>query len=150
MGTIWAGLISGALATAPMTLVLVVSRWLGLFRTAPPEQITKNAAAEVGLEEVTDDPEFGPIWLGLHVVFGACSGIGFELVRSFLPRPPVAGGAVYGLIVWAVNYVGLMPVLGLFPSPRQAGRRRTIVMIVAHIVYGMVMGVVFSAARKRG
>ncbi|MBA2518051.1 MAG: DUF1440 domain-containing protein [Chloroflexia bacterium] len=150
MGTIRAGLISGALATAPMTLVLAVSRWLGLFRTAPPEQIAKNAAAEAGLEEVTDDPEFGPIWLGLHVVFGAGSGLGFGLVRPFLPRSPVAGGAVYGLIVWAVNYVGLMPVLGLFPSPRQAGIRRTVVMIVAHIVYGTVMGVVFSATRKRG
>lgn len=142
------GLVAGALATVPMTLVVVTARRLGLFRTPPPEQIAKTAAKDVGMSDVADEPAFGPIWLVLHFGFGAVCGLGYQLLRPRLPKPVHAGGAVYGLLVWAVNYLGLMPLLGLFPRPRQAGTRRTIVMIMAHVVYGI--GVAFLASAGRG
>ena len=136
MGLIGSGVAAGAVATLPMTLVIVAARQLGLFRTPPPEQIAKNAAKKAGAGDLTGEPAFGPIWLALHVGFDAACGVGYQLLRPGLPKSPLAGGAAYGLFVWAVNYLGLMPMLGLFPRPRQAGARRTVVMIVAHVVYG--------------
>jgi uncharacterized membrane protein YagU involved in acid resistance len=133
-----------------MTGVIVVSRWLGLFRTPPPAQIAQTAAREVGVAAIADDAAFGPLWLGLHLAFGAGCGV---LYRVLLPRCPVfplAGGASYGLLLWAVNYLGLMPALGLFPPPRQAGQRRTVVMIVAHLVYGLALAHVSLNRRLHG
>jgi hypothetical protein len=150
MGWKGTGLAAGALATVPMTLVVVTARRLGLFRTPPPEQIAKTAADDVGLGDVADEPAFGPIWLALHLGFGAVCGLGYQQLqlRVGLPKPLLAGGAVYGVFVWVVNYLGLMPLLGLFPRPRQAGARRTGVMIVAHVVYGV--GVAFFTSAGRG
>lgn len=149
MSRIQSGLTAGALATGPMTLVVMVSRWLGLFRTPPPEQIAENAAAEVGLDEIVDEPAFEPVWLVLHAGFGAGCGVGYQLLRPHLPVSPIVGGAAYGLLVWAVNYLGVMPALGLFPPPRQAGPRRTLVMIVAHLVYGVTLAQLVPSGRSR-
>lgn len=143
------GLIAGAVAAVPMSLVLLAARWLGLFWTAPPAQIAKNAADEAGLGAVAAKPAFGPVWLGLHVIFGAVCGLGYDMLKPKLPKPPLAGGIVYGLFVWAVNYFGVMPALGLFPPPRLAGSRRTGVMIVAHVVYGAALALLDSARRRR-
>jgi hypothetical protein len=132
-------LLAGAVATVPMTAVIGIGRGLGLLRTAPPEQITAEAADEVGLGEATTSPLFGPVWLGLHVGFGAVSGVGYALIRPRLPVQPARAGVVYGLGVWAANYLGIMPALGLFPRPAQAGPKRTLVMIVAHLVYGVIL-----------
>lgn len=146
MGGMRNGLIAGALATLPMTVVILVSRWLGLFRTLPPEQIARNAADEVGLEELEHNPAFGPIWLLLHEAFGTGCGALYQAVGPLLP-PRIAGGILYGLGVWAVNYLGIMPALGLFPAIRRAGRRRTTVMIVAHLVYGAALALLAPARR---
>jgi uncharacterized membrane protein YagU involved in acid resistance len=139
LSTVKRALLAGAIATVPMTVVIGIGRGLGLFRSIPPRQITAEAADEVGLDEVTTSPAFGPVWLGLHVAFGAVSGVGYALVRPFLPAQPVPGGMMYGLGLWAANYLGIMPALGLFPPPAQAGPRRTLVMIVAHLVYGVTL-----------
>lgn len=147
MGEMRSGLIAGALATLPMTVVILVSRRLGLFRTVPPEQIARNAADEVGLEELAHDPAFGPIWLFLHEAFGAGCGALYQAAAPLLP-PRLAGGMIYGLAVWAVNYLGVMPALGLFPPPRRAGRRRTAVMIIAHLVYGATLARLAPARRR--
>ena len=143
------GLIAGALATLPMTIVILVSRRFGLFRTLPPEQIARNAADEVGLEELEHNPAFGPIWLVLHEAFGAGCGALYQASAAPLLPPRITGGILYGLAVWAVNYLGIMPALGLFPSIKRAGRRRTAVMIVAHLVYGATLALL-SPARRRG
>jgi hypothetical protein len=144
------GLVAGALATLPMTAVIAASRWLGLLRTPPPEQIAQTAAEELGVGAIAEEAAFGPLWLGLHLTFGAGCGVFYRVLLPRVPVGGVAGGASYGLLVWAVNYLGLMPALGLFPAPRQVGRRRTGVMLLAHLVYGAVLALLSPGRRHVG
>jgi hypothetical protein len=45
-------------------------------------------------------------------------------------------GLTFGLGVWAVSYLGLMPALGLHESATEHLRRRNLLMIAAHAVWG--------------
>jgi uncharacterized membrane protein YagU involved in acid resistance len=47
----------------------------------------------------------------------------------------------YGLAVWGVSYINLMPNLRLYPPVRDDRLSRTAVMIAAHVVYGVSLAV---------
>ena len=76
--------------------------------------------------------------LGAHFAFGAVPGALGALARPLAAGAPTpAFGLLFGMVVWAAAYLGLMPALGLYPWPHQdrPARRRT--MILAHAVYGL-------------
>ena len=58
-----------------------------------------------------------------------------------------AAGAGFGLLVWTVSYLGLMPALDLHPPATRDTARRNLLMIVAHLVWGATAGVVVDALR---
>lgn len=132
--------IAGAGATGFMTLVIGAAKGLSLFENPPPAEITRRAAAKTDASttvESRDQPEFGITWMSAHAGFGALSGILYGQIQPHLPDAPVPMGLFYGGAVWAVNYLGIMPALGLYPAPERDTRERTAVMIAAHAVYGV-------------
>ncbi|HWV35331.1 MAG TPA: DUF6789 family protein [Thermomicrobiales bacterium] len=132
--------IAGASATGFMTLVIGAAKGLGLFENPPPAEITRRAAAKTDVSATVasrDQPGFGIAWMSAHVSFGTLSGILYAQIRPHLPDAPVPMGLLYGGAVWAVNYLGIMPALGLYPAPERDTRERTAVMIAAHAVYGV-------------
>ena len=132
--------VAGAGATGFMTLVIGAAKGLGLFENPPPAEITRRAAAKTDASTTVanrDQPEFGVTWGLAHVGFGTLSGIVYAQLQPHLPDAPVPMGLLYGGAVWAVNYVGIMPALGLYPAPERDTRDRTAVMIAAHAVYGV-------------
>jgi uncharacterized membrane protein YagU involved in acid resistance len=135
--------LAGFLATAPMTLVIFGGRGLGLLRTPPPAQITANvqrrAANDEDAPENLPEPVFQASWLLSHFGYGAGCGALYPLLRPLLPRPTVLKGLAYGLAVWGVSYISLMPQLRLYPRVREDRFSRTAVMIAAHVVYGVVL-----------
>jgi uncharacterized membrane protein YagU involved in acid resistance len=141
---IWSGL-AGFLATAPMTLVIFGGRTLGLLRTPPPVQITANVQRR--LTTIEDAPEhipepvFQASWLLSHFGYGAGCGVLYSRLRPLLPRSLVLRGLAYGLAVWGVSYINLMPNLRLYPPVREDRLSRTAVMIAAHVVYGVALAV---------
>jgi uncharacterized membrane protein YagU involved in acid resistance len=137
------GGLAGFLATAPMTLVIFMGRTLGLLRTSPPVQITANVQRRLTNDE--DAPEniagsaFQASWLISHFGYGTGCGVLYSLLGALLPRPLALRGVAYGLAVWGVSYINLMPNLRLYPPVREDRLSRTAVMIAAHVVYGVAL-----------
>jgi hypothetical protein len=49
-------------------------------------------------------------------------------------------GIAYGTAIWATGYLGWVPALELMPPGPDDRRQRPLVMVVAHWLYGAVLG----------
>ena len=136
------GSLAGIAGTALMTIVILGGRAAGLLRNPPPRQITARVEERAGVRERLPRTAFTVSWLLAHVGYGAVSGAMYSSLRPIILAPSSVAGVIYGLVVWSVSYLGLMPSLGLYPAPAQDTRSRTAIMIVAHVVYGVTTAVV--------
>lgn len=142
------GASAGALATLPMTGVMLVAQRLGLMGQQPPARITDAALEAAGAAP----PESGRrLWTAAaHVGFGAGMGALFAALRP--GRPTVArallDGAVFGSAVWAISYAGWVPALHLMPPPTRDRAGRPASMIVAHWVFGAALGAILARLRR--
>lgn len=130
------GALAGLLATFPMSLWMLIARALGLYRVPPPAQITAEVEAKSGASDHLPREGFNARWVVSHFAYGALLGAVYAFARPVLPRRTAAAGLVFGVAMWAGNYLGLMPALGLYPWPPEDRRSRTLVMIVAHLIFG--------------
>jgi uncharacterized membrane protein YagU involved in acid resistance len=140
------GLLAGTVATVPMSLVMLV---LHRFPTRepqplPPEQITQTLAEEVaaqvrgvGATEHLDKPQLQALTLANHFGFGAAAGGIYALLSPRVAAPPVVKGALWGLVVWSVSYLGWLPATRILPPATQQSPRRNFLMIAAHLVWGV-------------
>jgi hypothetical protein len=148
-----AGVIGGCLGTAAMSAVMLAAQRAGLLGEQPPERITAVLLQSVGVRArggVTQDT----LAVALHVGFGTALGVPLGLLRRHLGQPRWAAlvGVVYGGLVWAVSYKGWIPALHILPPPERDRPGRRVTMLVAHGVYGGLLGVVcaMAPARQRG
>ena len=63
---------------------------------------------------------------------------------------PIAAaiGALYATGIWLVSYQGWVPALGIMPPASRDRRGRVATMLVAHWVYGAVLGVLATVLRR--
>ncbi len=128
---------AGLIATLLMTVIIAIARRLGLLRTPPPEQITANATRHADASPDKGTPGWTAGWLTAHFSFRTGWGVITASVIRVLPRSSLAGGAILGIFIWLINYCGILPALHLYPPPQDDTRTRRLVMIVAHLVYGI-------------
>jgi hypothetical protein len=83
--------------------------------------------------------------VGVHVVYGAFWGGIYGLIQSSLHLPAVAHGPLYGLIVWLIGPVTLVPAMGIMPPLPQQGTLRVLMVASIHVVYGLVLSLAFDA-----
>ena len=144
------GAAAGLVATVPMTAAMVaMHRRLPAHERfpLPPRRITLRAAGKAGIRRHMDEPQRTAATLAAHFGYGAAGGM---LLGSFTPRGPAkaaAAGAGFGLLVWAVSYLGLMPALDLHPPATRDTARRNLLMIAAHLVWGATAGFMADALR---
>ncbi|HEU0035872.1 MAG TPA: DUF6789 family protein [Kofleriaceae bacterium] len=142
------GISAGTLATMPMTAVMLGAQRLGLLGKAPPAKITDAAldAADVPARR----SERALATALAHFGFGAAAGAIYSVLRP--GTPSLARGAIEGAVfatgVWAASYAGWVPALGIMPPPKQDRPGRPASMIVAHWVFGAVLGMFVAARRK--
>lgn len=145
------GAAAGLVATVPMTVAMVA-----MHRQLPPPQryplpprrITMRAAGKVGVRSRMNETHRTAATLAAHFGYGTAIG---TLLGALAPRGPgksAAAGAGFGLLVWAVSYLGLMPALDLHPPATRDTARRNLLMIAAHLVWGATAGVVSDALRR--
>jgi hypothetical protein len=139
---VFQGAISGVVATAVMSAIMLTAQRLGLVGKLPPRKIIQRWLAAQGVPWRRRRGLHGFATFG-HFAFGTGAGILFAVVaRALTLRRPagIALGGGYGAAVWAAAYGLVLPATGLMPSPDWDRTDRQAVMAAAHLVYGAVLG----------
>jgi len=77
-----------------------------------------------------------------HFSYGALAGSEYSLLDQRFSLPSSIKGAFAGLALWVGSYLGWLPAVGILPPASQDPWRRNLLMIVAHIIWGVTIGVV--------
>jgi hypothetical protein len=90
-------------------------------------------------------------WLvgfGMHLMIGiGVLAIGYALLNGYLPTSSsLAKGLFYGVIVWLIAQVMVMPMMGagLFSSHLPQGMMMAAGSLMGHLIYGAALGLVYG------
>ena len=139
------GLIAGFLGTAAMTVAMEL-----MFpflprrqqRPLPPRQITGRIAVKTGVRPYLDEDDVLAATMLAHFGYGSVAGSVYTLSVERLSLPVPLKGTIFGLGVWAGSYYGWVPGLRLFPPASQWPRGRKLLMVAAHLVWGVTLATV--------
>lgn len=138
------GASAGLIATGPMTAAMLL-----MHRLLPPREqyplaprlITETLTKKAGIRDALDPAALRDLTLINHFGYGAAAGAVYGVLESHLPWAPPLRGSAFGVGVWCVSYLGLLPVLGLLRPATRHPAERTVLMIVAHVIWGGILGV---------
>jgi uncharacterized membrane protein YagU involved in acid resistance len=141
------GVICGIVATGPMSAVMVLLHRRLPERERyplPPREITTKAVAQVA-EPASIDPTMRSAltWLA-HFGYGGAAGALYAEAERRLPGTASLRGPLFGLVVWAVSYFGLLPGLRVLTPVTEHPVRRSALMIVAHLVWGWCLATIYE------
>lgn len=139
------GALAGCIATAPMTASMeLMYRLLPQHEQypLPPSEITAELVDQTGVRDDLDIDEHVGLTLVNHFAYGAAAGAIYGPLAKYAPLPPAFKGIAFGLVVWTVSYLGLLPALGILRPATEHPGRRNLLMILAHVVWGSVTGLV--------
>lgn len=139
------GALAGVVATGPMTVVMILlHRRLPRHERypLPPREITMKLARKAGVAgELTQETRSAATLLA-HFGYGAVCGAIYATGADRVPVGAGAKGPLFGLLVWATSYLGLLPGAGILSPATKHPARRNALMIIAHLVWGAVLAVV--------
>lgn len=126
---------AGLAATVPMTAAMVL-----LHRRLPSQQqYALPPGLIVGqLAPALSGKQKGDATLAAHLAYGAAAGAVYAAMPKSGRR--ALDGAAFGLLVWAGSYLGWLPVAGLMPPATSVPARRNALMLAAHLVWGVTLG----------
>jgi hypothetical protein len=151
MNPLITGALAGLAATAPMTLAMeAMHRYLPAVERypLPPRLITEKIIEKTGGGGRLFEEEHRRLSLAAHFAYGAAAGAVYAPLAARMGFSPMAGGALYGLTVWAGSYLGLLPAIGILRPATQHPARRTALMIAAHVVWGATTGALIGRGRN--
>jgi uncharacterized membrane protein YagU involved in acid resistance len=144
MNRILKGALAGLAATVPMTIAMK------LMHRQLPDQERYPLPPRLIIDELTKktdpDGELGEeeefyLTVISHFAYGAACGAIFNLAREQTDAEVSTGiGTVYGLGVWTGSYLVLLPALGILTPATEHPMRRNLLMIAAHVVWGVSLG----------
>ncbi|HEX6819983.1 MAG TPA: DUF6789 family protein [Ktedonobacterales bacterium] len=137
------GAASGLAATGPMTLAMLgMQEFLPKSEqySLPPRRIVTHLASWLGIRRDLDKQSLDALTAVAHFAYGASAGALYGPLGLALPVPGVVSGVGWGLLVWAGSYLGLLPTLNLLSSATHHPRKRSALMIAAHVVWGASLG----------
>jgi hypothetical protein len=149
------GFLAGALATVAMSGVMILAKKGGLMGRMPPRLITRRVFRELGIWSVTMPPVEKVATAVAHVAFGGVAGAAFEIARTrgfdgeASARRTVPAGILYASAIWVASYAGWVPRLGILPRPTRDRPGRQPSLVIAHWVYGAVLGRLLSRFPER-
>jgi hypothetical protein len=136
------GAAAGAIATVPMTAMMLAAQRTGSLGELPPEKVTRRALAAANQEPSTTAEK--AIAAAAHFGFGALAGAVFGLIGGEGDDLPtsLAKGVGFGLALYAFSYAGWIPALDIMPPPQRDREDRQLSMAMAHVVYGAALGAI--------
>ncbi len=108
-----------------------------------PETVTMQAAdvfashAPGGRHLSRDEKEQGGTVV--HYVFGAAMGVAYGLAAEYTSLPTLAGGALFGTVLWAATDLWSVPAVGFAKWPDEEPAGAHVSHWLAHLVYGTSM-----------
>lgn len=141
------GAIAGFVATIPMSVVMKGVQMLLPAHERydlPPSVITFQAVKKAG-QPSDNSQEHGFLTALLHFGIGTGCGLLYGLGTSpdGKPQSGLLRGAIFGLFIWAVGYLGILPALNLYNSPDREPVRRHTMMIAAHLIWGITTSQIY-------
>jgi uncharacterized membrane protein YagU involved in acid resistance len=138
------GAAAGLMATLPMTIFMQAA-WLQLpareMHPLPPRQITWKLLKQLGVHRRVSQPsQIVLTWL-LHFLFGAMAGSLYGIMEERFRARNSVKGSLAGMVVWTGSYLGWIPVFGIMPPATKHPWRMNLLMIVAHLIWGLSLGV---------
>jgi len=106
----------------------------------PPRQITEEITGRLGVEDHMSEEGLIGLTVLSHFGYGAFFGSIYALFEDEMRMRPRLKGMLMGVAVWIGSYLGWLPALGILPPANQHPRRRNVLMIVAHMVWGVTLG----------
>jgi hypothetical protein len=151
MNRVLAGAAAGAAATVPMTIF-----WEAMHtrlpgeppRPLPPREVAEALAVKAGVNRELTEPQIEALAMALHLGYGTLTGAVLGMLPPRRPLPAVAAGALFGLGVWTVSYLGWLPATGTRHSPRWDPPARTKLIVASHLLWGAVAGALLSQRSK--
>jgi len=125
-----------------MSGVQALASRFGHAGAAAPEAVATRAAELAGVP-VRSASQRRALTAALHAGFGVGAG---ALYGALPKRPPAV---LYATGIYAVSYAGWVPALGAMPPPSRDDPRRQVATLVAHLVYGAVLGQVMNRWARR-
>ncbi|HET9589599.1 MAG TPA: DUF6789 family protein [Anaerolineales bacterium] len=146
------GALAGFVATAPMTAAMVIG-W-GLLPAhekypLPPRQIVGEVARRFGVEDDLNEGQLVATTLFSHFGYGALFGGVYASLEQNLSWPASLKGTLAGLALWVGSYLGWLPAVGVLSPATRHPWRRNLLMIAAHIVWGLTMGILSGKLNRR-
>lgn len=144
------GLAAGFVATGPMTAFMEAA-WQHLPTKyqypLPPREITEEVGESAGYwDEVSERTKWAST-MAAHFGYGAACGAMYSLVVP-KSRQGIGTGVAFGLGVWSMSYLGLLPALGVLSLATKHPASRNALMIAAHAVWGGVLGAMLGRERS--
>ncbi len=142
-----ASALAGLVATLPMSIVMLLMRrrlpWHERY-ALPPRQVTMGVLEKAHLPKPPRREQRTALTAVAHFLYGLVVGALYAPVAQALAKlqPALSGlaGMVFGLGVWSGSYLGWLPAFGILSPATEHPRRRNILMIVAHLVWGLTLG----------
>ncbi|MBW6493890.1 MAG: hypothetical protein K0B16_04940 [Burkholderiaceae bacterium] len=134
------GLIAGFVATAVLSLLMVVKSAMGLM---PELDVIAMLSAMMGSSLAMG-------WVA-HFMIGAVIWGGlFALVAPSLPGGSHwLKGVSFGIAAWVLMMVAVMPMAGAGFFGMQLGMSAPVMTLVLHVIFGAVLGAVYAALKSR-
>ena len=143
------GSLAGLAATVPMSGFMLAAQRAGWLFQQAPERVTAESIEEASGHRPRGS-SLDALTAAAHLGFGLVAGALYAVTlgKRRVPRvPPGLRGAAFGTVVWVSSYWGILPSLGIMPPPHRDERSRPLVMLVAHWIYGGLLGVLVAARR---
>lgn len=96
-----------------------------------PREIVDSASDKAGAAPREDNA--ADLTAAAHFVYGAVAG---SVLGAADPRMGRAAGAMAGVAVWTISYLGWIPGVGLLKPATLHPPRRNLLMLAAHLVWG--------------
>jgi len=135
------GIIAGFIGTLALTGLMILKKNMGVMPDLDPVHMLSTMAAEKMGMEIN-------LMIGwvMHFVIGSVAwGGAFAVLNNVLPgSSQVVKGIVLGIGAWLLMMIGPMPMTGAGLFGLSMGIMAPVITLVFHIVFGAVMGLVFS------
>lgn len=151
MHRILRGVVAGAVATVPMSLVMTAMQRALPAREQyplPPKEITAKLTDKAGVGGSLQASELNTLTMLAHYGYGALGGGIYALAEGVLPGRPAVKGMLFAMGVWTGSYLGWLPAANILKPATEHPVRRTGLMIAAHLVWGAGFGVVEARLRR--